>query len=703
MSNRIKNIPYIEDDEREVALANVRNIGIMAHIDAGKTTLTERILFYTGVNRRMGEVHDGTTTMDFMSQEQERGITISSAAITCLWHECRINIIDTPGHVDFTAEVERSLRVLDGAVAVFCAVSGVQSQSQTVWGQAKKYKIPVVAFINKMDADGADFQRVVKDIVDKLGATPIPVQLPFFVNEKFVGVIDLLQRKLLQWNSNDFGVEVLESEIPDSWLVKSEKAREYLIECLAELDELIMNQYLLDEEPTVEQLAQALRRVTINCSAVPVTCGTAFKNRGVQPLLDTMVKYLPSPVDIWQVEGKNIETNEKIARHVGDTQPFSAVAFKVITDPYLGKLVFFRVYSGTAIAGMCFLNPRTGEKQRLGRLLQVHANRTRNRKKIFSGDIAAIVGLANTETGDTLCDLKFPILLDSVQFPSPVVSMAVEPKSCMERDKLLQALKFLSHEDPTFRVQTDTDTGQTVIAGMGELHLEIIKDRLFRDFDVRANVGKPQVAYRESILAVAEVDTTFERTVAGRSQYAHLQLRVEPRERGYGVVVENQLTSSMVPVPYHLVIENRIKESCECSVLAAYPLIDVHFTIFGGSFNTVESSIIAFEIVASMAVREAILQANPYLLEPIMITEIITPEEYVGDIIGDLSSRRGHIVEVDAQARISRVIGKVPLAELFGYATALRSLTKGQAGFVAEASHFERVSDKLQNELLTKV
>ena len=694
---------FVEAPGRQVGLARVRNIGIMAHVDAGKTTLTERILFYTGVNYRMGEVHEGTATMDWMEQEQERGITITSAATTCFFEGHRVNIIDTPGHVDFTAEVERCLRVLDGAVAVFCGVGGVQPQSETVWRQARKYGIPVVAFVNKMDRTGADFMRVVGDMRNRLDTTPVPVQLPLYENEIFVGVIDLINEQAVLFGDADLGVAVRRTEVPASMKGAVARAREFLIECVAETDDVAMERFLADEEPSSTELYQAIRRATLAGEIVPVTCGSAFKNKGVQPLLGAVVAYLPSPVDIWDIKGVNPKTGVAVSRHVGDMQSFSALAFKVMNDAYVGKLVFFRVYSGTAERGMLAHNARTGKRERIGRLLQMHANHREDREKIFSGDIAAVLGLDDVTTGDTLYASDDPIMFESVKFPDPVISLAIEPKSSRERDKLQAALVQLAHEDPTFRVRTDNETGQTVLSGMGELHLDIIRDRLRREFAVDANVGRPQVAYRETVLGMGDSDIKFIRQAGGHGQYAHVVIRIVAQIKGYGLTIENKVTGGQIPKDFYAAVEMGIREAATGGVEGGYPLIDVHIEVLDGSYHRTDSSEMAFKVVGSMAFKDAARKAGVTLLEPVMTTEIRTPQEHVGDVIGDLSSRRGQVVEVDTQTDSARILGHVPLAALFGYATALRSLTRGRAVFVAEPSHFERVPQSIQDEILQKV
>ncbi|OGV72260.1 MAG: translation elongation factor G [Lentisphaerae bacterium RIFOXYB12_FULL_65_16] len=698
-----KTSPATESEGRDVPLLRVRNIGIMAHIDAGKTSLTERILYYTGVNYRMGEVHEGTATMDWMVQEQERGISITSAATSCLWRGCRINVIDTPGHVDFTAEVERSLRVLDGAVAVFCSVGGVQPQSETVWRQARKYRVPVMAFVNKMDRTGADFTRVVHQIRDRLGVTPVPIHIPIGSEGQFSGVVDVITSEALVFEEQDLGVTVHRQPVPEHMRLALLQAREYMVECLAETDDVIMERFLADQEPGPDELRKALRRATLAGGVVPVVCGSVLKNKGVQPVLDAVIDYLPSPLDIPPVPGVDPDTEQAVTCKAGDNEPFVALAFKLMADPYAGKLVFFRVYSGTAKRGMIVHNPRTGKRERLGRLMQMHANHREDREKVFSGDIAAVVGLGNVRTGDTLCEPSKPILLESVTFPEPVVSMAIEPKTSGDRDKLILALEQLALEDPTFRVRTDRETGQTIVSGMGELHLDIIRDRVSREHNVEANVGKPEVSYRETLTCAAEANTKFVRQTGGRGQYGHVVIRVEPRPRGHGITVENKVVGGRIPKEFHQAIEHGLRETTEAGILAGYPMVDLHVDVLDGSYHAVDSSDLAFKIAASMALKEAARKGKPILLEPIMATEVTTPEEYLGDVIGDLSSRRGHMTEVEARAQSVRVVARVPLMTLFGYATALRSLTKGRAEFVAEPSHFERVPESIQKEILEEV
>jgi len=693
---------YREAPGRQVPLHKVRNIGVMAHIDAGKTTLSERILFYTGISYRVGEVHEGTAVMDWMEQEQERGITITSAATTCAWNGHRINVIDTPGHVDFTAEVERSLRVLDGAIAVFCAVGGVQAQSETVWRQAQRHHVPVIAFVNKMDRTGANFQRVVDDICGKLGATAVPIQLPIGSEEQFAGVIDLITLEAITYSEEDMGQTITRGPVPEDMREEAEMGRAHLYECLAECDETLMEKFLAEESASDDDLRQALRRATLADEIVPVMCGTAFKNKGVQTLLDAVVDYLPSPVDVWDINGIDPKTEQPLTRHVGDMQPFAALAFKVMTDPYVGKLIFFRIYSGVAKRGMTVYNPRTHKRERLGRLMQMHANSREERDEIFSGDIAAAIGLNDVTTGDTMCCLEQPIALESVSFPDPVISMAIEPKTNADRDKLFNSLASLAQEDPTFRVRTDKETGQTIVSGMGELHLEIISSRLTREFKVEANVGQPQVAYRESITSIGKADTKFVRQSGGRGQYGHAVLNVEPRERGAGITFESKVVGGNIPKEYINPIEKGVREAADSGVLVGFPFVDLHITLLDGSYHPVDSSEMAFKMAGSMAFKEAVRKAGIVLLEPIMKLEITTPEEHMGDVIGDISSRRGQIVEVDSQTHSTRVVAHVPLAEIFGYATSLRSLTRGRAGFSAEPAHFEPLPANVQQEIVKK-
>ena len=695
---------YTESPKRQAALANVRNIGIMAHIDAGKTTLSERILYYTGINHKIGETHEGAATMDWMVQEQERGITITSAATTCFWHRFdtkhRINLIDTPGHVDFTAEVERSLRVLDGAVGVFCSVGGVQPQSETVWRQAKKYNVPCIAFVNKMDRTGADFYKVVADMKKKIGVNAVPLALPIGKEADFLGIVDVVEQKAYHF-LGDNGNKVTEVPIPEDLVDMAKEAYSNAVEAVADDDEDIMMAFLEGELPEKEDLRKAIRKSVIAGHIVPVFCGTAFKNKGVQPLLNGVTDYLPSPVDIWETKGVNPDTNEPDSRHCGDDEPFSALAFKVATDPFVGKLYFFRIYSGTAVRGMTAYNPRTGKTERFGRLLQMHANSREERDEIFCGDIAAAVGFKNVVTGDTLCDEKLPICLESMTFPEPVISIAVEPATTADRDKLSAALISLAEEDPTFTVSSNQETGQTIIAGMGELHLEIIVDRLKREFKVEANTGKPEVAYREALLKEVTQESKFVRQSGGRGQYGHCVLTVTPMERGHGITIVNKIVGGAIPKEFIKPIENGIREAAQTGVLAGYPLIDFNVDIIDGSFHPVDSSEMAFKIAGSMGLKEAAKKAGIMLLEPIMKVEVTTPEENMGEIIGDITSRRGTIAELDSSnANASRVLANTPLSEMFGYATAIRSLSKGRASYTMEPDSFERVPANIQEKIV---
>lgn len=701
MTEHQLNVDYKESPKRKTPIAATRNIGIMAHIDAGKTTLSERILYYTGVNHKLGEVHEGNATMDWMVQEQERGITITSAATTCYWKHCRINLIDTPGHVDFTAEVERSLRVLDGAVGVFCAVGGVQPQTETVWRQAKKYKVPTLAFVNKMDRTGANFFKVVEDMHKKLGVTVVPMVLPIGAEANFTGLIDVLHEKAYKFGGDD-GMKFDEIPVPEDMADMLKEKRTHLIESVAEVDEEIMEIFLNDETPNVEQIQAGLRKAVLAGRLVPAYCGSAFKNKGVQFLLDAVVDYLPSPVDIWETKGMNPDTEEPMVRTVGDDKPFAALAFKIMSDPFVGRLVFFRVYSGVAVRGVTAYNPRTRKRERLGRLLLMHANHREECEEIFCGDIAAAVGFKNVTTGDTLCDENDPIVLESMHFPEPVISIAVEPKTSSDRDKLYGALGALSDEDPTFTMKSDTETGQTIISGMGELHLEIIMDRLRREFNVDANAGQPEVAYREAVLKPATADSKFVRQSGGRGQYGHCILSLTPMERGHGITIENKVVGGNIPKEFIKPIEQGIREAAQTGVLAGYPLTDFHVDIVDGSYHPVDSSEMAFKIAASMGLKDAARKAGLVLLEPIMKVEITTPDENMGDIIGDISSRRGSIVEIETQETATRVLANIPLAELFGYATSIRSLSKGRASYTMEPFIFERVPDAIQKKIVEK-
>ena len=702
MTEHKANVDYQETPGRITPIAEVRNIGIMAHIDAGKTTLSERILFYTGINHKLGEVHEGNATMDWMVQEQERGITITSAATTCFWNKDgkkhRINLIDTPGHVDFTAEVERSLRVLDGAVAVFCAVGGVQPQTETVWRQAKKYHVPIIAFVNKMDRTGANFYKVVDAMRTKLKANVVPMVLPIGAEANFEGLVDIMEEKAYEFDE----MNIKEIPVPEDMKEKLAEARAFMIERIAENDESVMEVFLNDEVPSVDLLKKGLRRAVLSGQLVAAFCGTAFKNKGVQLLLNAVIDYLPSPVDIWEVHGTNPDTDQPESREVGDEVPFSALAFKIMNDPYVGKLIYFRVYSGVATSGAVVYNPRTRKRERLGRILQMHANKREERKEIYSGDIAAAVGFKDVRTGDTLCDENHPIVLESMSFPEPVISIAVEPKTTADRDKLYTALGALSDEDPTFTMKSDDETGQTIISGMGELHLEIIMDRLRREFKVEAQSGQPQVSYRETILKKANADSKFVRQSGGRGQYGHVIMDVTPMERGHGVTIENKVVGGNIPKEYIKPIEQGIREAAQTGILAGYPCIDFHVDILDGSYHPVDSSEMAFKIAASMGLKDACKKAGMVLLEPIMKVEITTPDENTGDIIGDVTSRRGAISEMSTEEGTTIITANVPLSELFGYATAIRSLTKGRASYAMEPSHFEPVPKTIQEKIVEK-
>ena len=696
---------YVESPNRKVSLAKTRNIGIMAHIDAGKTTLSERILFYCGLSHKIGETHEGTATMDWMEQERERGITITSAATTAMWDGHRINLIDTPGHVDFTAEVERSLRVLDGAVAVFCSVGKVQPQSETVWRQAQKHKVPVIACINKMDRTGADFYGAVEEIKTKLGSTPVPIYIPIGKEADYRGVVGILENKAFIFNGDEkSATPMVIEDVPADMVEDREFYLRHLVECLAEVDEEVMEIFLADEMPEIDLIKKALRKATLNLDVVPVTCATAFKNKGVQCLLNAVNDYLPSPLDVWDIKGTHPVTGNEEIRHAGDKQPFSALVFKIMTDPFVGKLYFFRVYSGVAEQGMTVYNPRTSKRERLGRLLQMHANDRTEIKEVFSGDIACAVGLKNVSTGDTICLEEQPIVLESMTFPEPVISVAVEPKSSGERDKLSKGLVALAEEDPTFTVRSDEETGQTIIAGMGELHLEIILDRLIREFKVEANTGAPQVAYREALCGAAESNMKFVRQSGGRGQYGHVVINLIPLERGQGIVIENLVVGGNIPKEYIKPVEAGIREAAESGVLAGYPLIDYKVEIVDGSYHPVDSSEMAFKVAGSMALKDAAKKAGIMLLEPIMKVDLTTPSENMGDLIGDITSRRGCVSEMnaDAQNSFSKITANIPLSELFGYATAIRSLSRGRASYSMEPSHFERVPKQVQDKVVEK-
>ncbi|MEJ2320032.1 MAG: elongation factor G [Gemmatimonadales bacterium] len=693
--------------ERRTPLERLRNIGIMAHIDAGKTTTTERILYYTGRLHRMGEVHHGDATMDWMEQEQERGITITSAATTCLWkkndEQYRINIIDTPGHVDFTVEVERSLRVLDGAVALFCAVGGVEPQSETVWRQADGYGVPRIAFVNKMDRVGADFENVVQMMRDRLGAQAHPIQWPLGEGELFTGVIDIVRQVEIVYDEDSLGASWEEGPIPDSMLSKIGELRHDLIEAAVEYDEELLEKYLDGQELTEDEVRRAIRKATLAGSFTPVLLGSAFKNKGVQRLLDAVVDYLPSPNDVPPIRGHLPQQDEHYeTREASDEAPFSALVFKIATDPFVGRLTYFRVYSGQLEAGSHAQNTTQDKKERVGRLLQMHANKREEREVVYSGDIAAAIGLKFSKTGDTLSDRDHPIVLESMSFPEPVIRVAIEPKTKVDQDKLAEALQKLAEEDPTFRVHTDPETGQTIISGMGELHLEIIVDRLQREFKVNANVGRPQVAYRETIRTpVDKVEAKFVRQTGGRGQYGHVVINVEPTDSGIGFVFENEIHGGSIPREYVPSVEQGIKEAMESGVIAGYPLIDVKATLIDGSFHDVDSSEMAFKIAGSMALKDAVRRGDPVLLEPIMDVEVVTPDEYLGDVMGDLTSRRGKIGGM-MQRSSAQVIGaSVPLSEMFGYSTVLRSLSQGRAVYTMQFSHYDEVPKSKLEEILS--
>jgi elongation factor G len=687
---------------RTIPLEKTRNIGIMAHIDAGKTTTTERILYYTGINYKIGEVHDGTATMDWMVQEQERGITITSAATTCHWRDHRINLIDTPGHVDFTIEVERSLRVLDGAVAVFCSVGGVEPQTETVWRQADKYGVPRIAFVNKMDRLGADFFRVVQMITDRLGARPTVVQLPIGAEEKFSGVIDLVQMKAVVWEEDSLGAKFRVDPIPAELQSQAEEYREKLLEVAADCDETLMEKYLDGKEINESELRSAIRSGTLSLKIVPVLCGSAFRNKGVQPLLDAVVDYLPAPVDIPPVKGLNPRSQQPDERPANDNAPFSALAFKIMTDPFVGTLSFFRVYSGSLAAGASVYNSTKAKRERIGRLLKMHANKREEIKEVYAGDIAAAVGLKTATTGDTLCDEDKPIILESIDFPDPVISIAIEPKSKADQERLGLSLQKLATEDPSFKVRTDEETGQTIISGMGELHLEIIVDRLLREFSVGANVGRPQVAYKETIRRAVEQQGRFIRQTGGRGQYGDVWIKVEPLEPGSGFEFVDAIKGGAIPREYIPAVEKGIREATENGALAGYPIVDVKATLFDGSYHDVDSSEIAFKIAGSMAFKEATRKASPVLLEPIMSVEVVVPEEFMGDVIGNISSRRGKVLGMETRPAAQAIDARVPLAQMFGYATDLRSMTQGRATYTMQFSHYEPVPAAVAEGIIAK-
>lgn len=684
---------------RQYPLELTRNIGIMAHIDAGKTTTTERILYYTGVNYKIGETHDGTATMDWMAQEQERGITITSAATTCAWNDHRINIIDTPGHVDFTVEVERSLRVLDGSVTVLCAKGGVEPQSETVWHQADKYHVPRMVYINKMDTMGANFYHAVDMMKDRLKCNPVPIQLPIGAEETFKGLIDLVEMKAYVYY-DELGKDIRCEEIPEDMKEQAAEYHAHMIESISEYDDAIMEAYLEGEEIAIKDIKAALRKAVLDVKIIPVVCGTSYRNKGVQKLLDAIVDYMPSPLDKRAIQGVNPDTDEEDCRHPSDDEPFSALAFKIMTDPYVGKLCFFRVYSGTLDAGSSVLNSTKQNRERIGRILLMHANHREDLERVYAGDIAAAVGLKNTTTGDTLCDEKHPIILESMEFPEPVIRVAIEPKTKAGQEKMGIALAKLAEEDPTFRTYTDEETGQTIIAGMGELHLEIIVDRLLREFKVEANVGSPQVAYKETVRKSADVDMKYARQSGGKGQYGHVKIILEPNESGKGYEFINKIVGGSIPKEYIGPIDQGIQGAMQNGVLAGYNVVDVKVTLYDGSYHEVDSSEMAFKIAASMAFKEAMRKSDPVLMEPIMKVSVIVPEEYMGDVIGDLNSRRGQIQGMEARSGAQQIDAFVPLSEMFGYATDLRSRTQGRGQYTMEPSHYTEVPKSIQEKII---
>ena len=686
---------------RQYSLENTRNIGIMAHIDAGKTTTTERILFYTGRTYKLGETHEGTAIMDWMEQEQERGITITSAATTCFWKDCRINIIDTPGHVDFTVEVERSLRVLDGAVTVLCAKGGVEPQTETVWRQADKYNVPRMVYVNKMDIMGADFFHVLKMMHDRLKCHAVPIQLPIGAEADFTGVIDLIRMKANVFY-DELGKDVREEEIPTDLLPLAQKYREMLLDAVSEEDDEIMECYLAGEDIPEEMIHRALRKGTIGVRLVPVTCGTSYRNKGVQELLDAIVRYLPSPLDKKGVTGVDPKTGKEEFRPASDDAPFSALAFKIATDPFVGKLCFFRVYSGTCEKGKTVMNSTKGQRERLGRILQMHANHREDIDAVYSGDIAAVVSVRNTSTGDTFCDEKHPIILESMVFPEPVIRVAIEPKTKAGQEKLGIALMKLAEEDPTFRTYTDEETGQTIIAGMGELHLEIIVDRLLREFKVEANVGTPQVAYKETVRSSADVDERYVRQSGGKGQYGHVKIKLEPNEPGKGYEFINAIVGGAIPKEFIPAVDQGIQGAMQSGVMAGYPVVDVKVTLYDGSFHEVDSSELAFKIAGSMAFKEACRKANPVILEPIMKVSVMVPDDYMGDVMGDITGRRGSILGMEPRSGVCQIDANVPLSEMFGYATNLRSRTQGRGTYSMEPSHYVQLPKSVQDEILAK-
>lgn len=691
------------DVDRVIPIEKVRNIGIVAHIDAGKTTTTERILYYTGLTYKIGEVHEGTATMDWMEQERERGITITSATTTCFWNDHRINIIDTPGHVDFTIEVERSLKVLDGAVVVFDSVGGVEPQSETVWRQADRYRVPRMAFVNKMDKEGADFSRVVSQIKDRLNANPVPLQLPYFKGYEFSGIIDLMKMKLAVWDDDSLGSKYELVDIPAENLAEAEAGRENMLESLADFDEGLMEKYLNGEEIPEQEIIDSIRKSTIDLNIVPVILGTAFKNKGVQILLDSVVDYMPSPIDVPPIEGINPETEQGDVRKSDDSEPFSALAFKIMTDPFVGQLTYLRIYSGKLVSGSTVYNPVKKKREKIGRLVRMHSNKREDIEEIGAGGIVAAVGLKLTTTGDTLCSENNPILLESLYFAEPVISISIEPKTKSDQEKLGLALNKISLEDPTFRVNYNDETGQTLISGMGELHLEIIVDRLKREFNVDANVGVPQVAYRETITKNSDAEAKFVRQTGGRGQYGHVKIKVEPNEEGGGIEFIDEIKGGNIPREFIPAVEKGIREASETGVVAGYPVIDVKVRLYDGSYHDVDSSEIAFKVAGSMAFKDAVLRAKPKILEPLMKVEVVVPEDFMGTVMGNLSSRRGKILGSDLRGNMQAIKAEVPLSEMFGYATELRSMTEGRASFTMEFGHYSQLPEMLTEDLKTNL
>ena len=691
------------DLDKVIPIDRVRNIGIVAHIDAGKTTTTERILYYTGLTYKIGEVHEGTATMDWMEQERERGITITSATTTCFWNDHRINIIDTPGHVDFTIEVERSLKVLDGAVVVFDSVGGVEPQSETVWRQADRYRVPRIAFVNKMDKEGANFSQVVSQIKDRLSANPVPLQLPYFKGYDFSGIIDLIKMKLAVWDDESLGSKYELVDIPSEQLAEAEAGRENMLESLADFDEGLMEKYLNGEEISEQEIIDSIRKSTINLNIVPVILGTAFKNKGVQILLDSVVNYMPSPIDLPPVEGINPDTEQAEVRKPDDAEPLSALAFKIMTDPFVGQLTYLRVYSGKLVSGSSVYNPVKKKREKIGRLVRMHSNKREDIEEIGAGGIVAAVGLKLTTTGDTLCDENKPILLESLYFAEPVISIAIEPKTKSDQEKLGLALNKISLEDPTFRVSYNDETGQTLISGMGELHLEIIVDRLSREFNVEANVGVPQVAYRETITKSADAEAKFVRQTGGRGQYGHVKIKIEPNEEGAGIEFIDEIKGGNIPREFIPAVEKGVKEASETGVVAGYPVIDVKVRLYDGSYHDVDSSEIAFKVAGSMAFKDAVMRAKPKILEPLMKVEVVVPEDFMGTVMGNLSSRRGKILGSDLRGNMQAIKAEVPLSEMFGYATELRSMTEGRASFTMEFAHYSKLPDMLTEDLKTNL